>query len=349
MNTMKAMVLEAFNHPLQMREYPIPEPAQGEVRIKVKATGICFTDVKIYRGLMGALSKKLPIVMGHEVAGIVDAIGTGVKEVSVGDRVALYIYDSCGHCRFCKKNRPYLCEDPRGQLGISRNGGYEEYLTWSADNLIKIPDNVPFEYAAVATDAVTTCVHALCERISLNQGDTILIMGTGGLGSNAVQVAKAMGAVVFAADIDDIKLEAVKKLGADYIFNTRKCDLVKEIHKLTNNNGVDYTAEFAGIKETTELAFRCLGPAGTQVQPGYSPGKSFETDYLQLLLGERAIVSSRAANKGSVQKALQLISEGKIIPQIDPTATGRLEDVNELLQRLMDGKVVGRALIRFDD
>lgn len=343
---MKAMVLDAVNEELVLKDLPMPEPQAGEVRIKVKANGICYTDIKIQKGLLPG--GKTPVVMGHEIAGVVDELGAGVTEFAVGDRVAVYSYNTCGECYYCKQGLPFLCEDLKGQAGLSINGGYEEYMVWPSSGLVRIPDNLSFEAAAVTTDAVSTGYHALCERISLKEGDSILIMGVGGLGINAVQIAKARGAMVIAADIDDQKLEMAKSCGADYVFNTKNVNLPDECRKVTNGRGVTYSAEFVGSTLTTELAFKCLAEGGTQVQPGYYPGHSFQVDFMDLVKGERSIIASRACTKDSLQGAMDLVASGKVEPQIDPTAIFSLENANEALARLQAGKVIGRAVIKYD-
>ncbi len=344
---MKAMVLEAYNEPLVLRELPVPTPGPGQVLIKTVYNGICFTDVKIQRGLMDGMVGALPRVMGHEVSGTVAALGEGVSGVQVGDRVCCFIYETCGECAFCKGNQPALCDDLRGMTGISANGGYAEYVVQSEKTLVRVPDEVPMEYAAVATDAVASCIHALCERVQLREGDSILIMGVGGLGGNAVQVAKAVGATVFAADVDDQKLRAAKAGGADYVFHTARCDLPAEIKKLTHGQGVMYAADFVGRPAATETAFACLRKGGVQIQPGYTPGESFQVPYFDLVVKQASIVASRANTVASVEKALELIRTGKLIPQIDPTAVLPLERVNEILDRLKAGSIAGRGLIRY--
>lgn len=347
MNTMKAMVLEAFNQPVVLRELPMPVPAAGEVLVKVMATGVCFTDVKIQTGIMSAMGVTAPIIMGHEVAGVVEQLGEGVNAFSAGDRIVAFAYDTCDACYYCKRGIPALCEDVKSMLGATRNGGYAEYMVWPASRLMKIPDGVAFELAAVATDAVTTCYHALCERINLQAGDSILIIGIGGLGINAVQIAKARGAMVIAAGRSDEKLELAKHMGADYIFNITKVNLPEECRKVTNGRGVTYAGEFAGVPETSKLAFACLAPGGTQVQPGYSFGAPFEVDYQTLTMGERSIVASRAATMESLRGALKLVADGTVVPQIDPSAIVPLERVNEILTRLKSHDILGRGIIKF--
>ncbi len=346
-NTMKAMVLEEYNKPLVLREIPIPIPGPGQVLIKTMYNGICFTDVKIQKGLMKGMVGALPRIMGHEISGEVVELGSGASRFKVGDKVCCFIYDACCECAFCRRNMPPLCDNLKGMIGTSTNGGYAEYVVQGETAVVPVPEGVPMEYAAVATDAVATCVHALCERIELQEGDTIVVMGVGGLGGNAVQIAKALGATVFAADIDDKKLEAAKEIGADYVFNTTKCDLAEEVKKITNGLDVDYSADFVGHPAATEAALACLGKGGIQVQPGYTPGENYRVPYFDFVSRQASVLASRASTVPSVKKSLELIQTGKVVPQIDQTAVLPLERVNEILERLSEGKVAGRGLIKY--
>lgn len=143
------------------------------------------------------------------------------------------------------------------------------------------------------------------------------------------------------------KLEMAKNCGADYVFSTTAVNLPEECRKLTGGRGVDISADFAGNKAATELAFACLAPGGVQVQPGYSPGEKFEVDYMHFLVGERTLVASRAATKKSLEGALKLVAEGKVKPQIDSSAIMPLERVNEILDRLKAGDIIGRGVIKY--
>lgn len=339
------MVLEEFGKPLVLEELPIPEPEENQVRIKVKANGICATDLKIKSGKFPA---KLPLIMGHEVAGVVDKLGAGCTQYKVGDRVVLRARDTCGECHYCKKNLEFLCEHIKGVLGSTMNGGYAEYVVIPEKLLVRIPDGLPFEKAAVTTDSVATSYNALVNKINIKPGDSVLIMGVGGLGMNAVQIAKALGAVVIAADLSDAKLELAKKVGADYTFNTKTTNLVEECKKITGGYGVDWSAEFAGREASTELALKCLAVGGTQVQPGYSMTDSF-TDSLYDFVGrDLTLIASRSAAPGTLEGAMKMVCEGKVDPQIDPNYIIRLEQVNELHKALEEGKINGRAVIIYD-
>lgn len=350
MKTMKAMLLKEFGKPLVLEEVPIPEPGPGEVRIKLKACGVCATDIKTITGKMPFV-KEFPFIAGHENAGVIDKFGegTGQGELKLGDRVCIFHIDSCGECWYCKHKLPAMCRNIRGLIGMSRNGGFAEYLVAPEKCLVPIPDNITFEQAAVATDSVTTAVHALMERLDVQEGDPVLIMGVGGLGSNGIQIAKHMGAKVIAADIDDEKLAMAKDLGADYVFNTTKVDLAAECRRVTDGMGVKWSADFAGQPIATQTALSCLAPEGVQAQPGYSVVKpTFEINSFALVSNEIEIRGSRGPTVWSCRKSIELVSSGAVNPQIDPQHTGALEDLNWILDDLAAGKVAGRAVIKYD-
>lgn len=343
---MKAMVLEKFNESLVLKNVPIPEPTFGQVRIKVKANGICATDLKIRDGRFP--SAKLPLILGHEVAGIVDKLGEGYVKYKIGDRVVLRCRDVCGECEYCKKGFDFLCEELKGILGNTIDGGYAEYVVIPEKMLEYIPDGLSFAKAAVTTDSVATAYYALAERINIQPNDTVLIMGVGGLGMNGVQIAKALGAIVIAADIIDEKLELAKKMGADYIFNTKKVDLVEECKKITKGKGVDFSAEFVGHTFTTELAIKCLAVGGTQIQPGYSVSDIFSLSHFDFVSRSLTLIGSRGLTKNTLTGAMKMVCDGLVDPQIDANSVIKLEAVNEIHEKLRNGEVMGRAVILYE-
>lgn len=339
---MKAMVLEKFNEPLVLREIEKPKAASGELLLHVMTCGVCATD---YKEQMGAIPcKEPPIVMGHEVCGTVEAVGEGVEGWEVGDVAIAYIYNYCGECYACKQGYTNLCKNVK-RIGITNYGGYAEYTVWPADRSIKVPKTIPYHKACVLVDGASTAYHALVTRGHVQKGDTLLIMGSGGLGTNAIQIAKRIGAVVFVADVDDKKLEIAKKLGADYVFNTTKCDLQKEIEALTDGNGVKFSADFAGIPVASEQAFRCLAPGGTQLQPGHSPNGALNLTYVDIIRKERSLLGCRACTMDDIRACVEMVEEGSLDPVIDRTAMLPLESAQEIIDRLKERKVAGRGVL----
>lgn len=182
---MQAASIEEFGAPLQIGSLRPPDPGPGEVAVTVAAVGLCGTDLKIQSG---AFDLALPLVPGHEIAGQLVAVGQGVDPGRVGERVACYYYSTCGSCRYCSGGQENLCEGVR-RLGFERAGGMAERVICPAENAIPIPPGVPYDLAATAMDALATPLRGLSEQLRLVAGESLLVVGAGGLGLNAVQVA----------------------------------------------------------------------------------------------------------------------------------------------------------------
>src|SRR5512143_4178242 len=178
---MECMVLEAFNEPLALRERPIPAPGDDEAVIKVGACGICGTDLKVWSGSHPAVGN-LPHVLGHEVAGEVVEVGQSVDKGLLGKHAVIYFYLSCGVCPYCRSGREILCTRLKGQIGFNRDGGYAEYVKTPADSLFLIPPDIAFEKAAIIADAIATPSRAITAKAKVQPGQTIAVMGAGGLG-----------------------------------------------------------------------------------------------------------------------------------------------------------------------
>src|SRR5512133_3279422 len=219
---MKAMRLEQYDGPLVLRDLPTPEPGPGEVLVKVAACGVCRTDVKILRGEIPPPIVNLPHTPGHEPAGVIAAVGPGVEDVQVGDRVVVYFYINCGHCEMCRKNRGNICFEIR-RLGFELPGAYAEYLLVPAGHVIPIGD-LDFVQTAILPDAVAVPYHAIRHQARVEPGQDVLIVGVGGLGVHAIQIAKLEGARVIAVDVDEERLELARQLGADEVVNARDGD-----------------------------------------------------------------------------------------------------------------------------
>ncbi|MDW7740082.1 MAG: alcohol dehydrogenase catalytic domain-containing protein [Bacillota bacterium] len=341
---MKAMVLEEFNQPLKLRELDIPKPAADEVLIKVRACSICGTDLKIISGKIDTVP--LPLIPGHESTGDVIEIGAEVKDLKVGDRVTVDLYVTCGQCKNCLAGRNTICMESIKRYGFEVNGGFAEYMVVKEEKAVKVPDTMTYPEAALIPDAIATSVRAFADRYHLQEGEIVLVLGIGGLGIHGVQVAKAYGATVIAADVDNKKLQRAKELGADYTCNTAEEDLVAFCKSLTNGYGVDVVGEYVGIPKVSELGLKCLRMGGTMIFLGYAPGTVFEVPSMDIAMGERTITGSRAMDRKSMLEAIRLVSEGKVKPQVDSYFA--LEDANAALERLKGEGYLGRGLLAID-
>lgn len=280
---MKAVQLVAIGKPLELREVAQPEPGAGELRVRVRAAGICHSDAHYRAGTAGVAFQ--PITPGHEVAGVVDQLGEGVDGVAVGDRVALHYLCTCGQCEYCARGDEQFC--PRGRmLGKHMDGGYAEYIVVPARNAIPVADEVSFAAAAIMMCSSATAFHAL-RKARMAAGDRVAVFGVGGLGMSALQLARACGAAeVFAVDIDAHKLEAAEAWGATPI-NAAHGAPDQQLRARTHGRGVDVALEFAGLPVTQQQALASLAVRGRVALAGIS-GAPFAVDSFATVVNREA-------------------------------------------------------------
>ncbi len=277
---MKAVRFIGANKPLEMQEIPIPDFGERDILLKVKAAGICHSDAHYRAGISPV--RPVPLTLGHEVAGVVEKIGSQVTNVRIGDRVCLHYNISCGDCYHCTTGNDQFCEKVL-MLGHYTNGGYAEYITVPARNAIHLPDEISFEQGATLMCASATAFHAL-RKGRIRPGDRVAIFGAGGLGQSAIQLAKAFGAIeVYAVDINEEKLSLAEQYGAIPI-NGKKVNAAEEIKKQTNGKGVDVVIEMIGLPQTMKQALQCAGVMARVVIVGLS-NKPLEVDTYNELLG----------------------------------------------------------------
>ena len=285
---MKAVRMVEAGKSLQLQEIPIPDIGGKDILVRVRAAGICHSDAhyRAGRSTMG----RLPITLGHEVAGIVEKVGTQVSDVKVGERVCLHYNISCGECEYCKAGNDQFCPSVR-MLGHHVDGGYAEFIAVPARNAITLPDEIPFEEGATLMCASATALHAL-SKSRVKQGETVAVFGVGGLGMSAIQLAKAAGASkVFAVDIQRDKLELASEYGATPV-DASRVDAVEELRKLTNNKGVDVALEMIGLRKTMEQAIDSLAYLGRAVMVGLNQQPISINTYMQVLGKEAEIIGS---------------------------------------------------------
>jgi D-arabinose 1-dehydrogenase-like Zn-dependent alcohol dehydrogenase len=328
---MKAAVLRSFGSPLDVSPIADPTPGRGEVLVRVRAVGLCATDLKVVDGVLPGL--QLPLVPGHEVAGEVVA---GEAD-DIGLHVACYLYEPCGECRWCRSGAHALC--PRaGRLGRSRNGGLAEYVVLRRENALPFKD-IDFAKAAVAMDAVATPWRALRVRAELASGETIVIAGAGGLGLNAVQIARDLGASVAVLDPDEAARVRASELGAELTVHPSDVSQVIE----WSAGGADVGLESSGSRAGFDSLVAGICPGGRVVCCGYLPGTEYGLDSMRLVLSEIAVVGSRASSREDARRALAAVEAGRIAP--DVTRRLPIEDVNEGLALVRKGGLAGRVVI----
>ncbi len=314
---MKALLLSEYSH-LEVVELPRPTPNAGEVLIRVAACGICGSDVHGYDGASGR--RIPPIVMGHEAAGTITAVGAAVDAFRVGDRVTFDSTVYCGRCDFCRRGEINLC-DHREVLGVScaeyrRFGAFAEYLVVPAHILYRLPDDFSFAQAAML-EAVSVALHGVAVS-PVPPGATVLVIGAGMIGLLLLQAARVAGAArVFVSDVDPTRLRLAARLGATETLCLSGDDLTASIQHLTASAGVDVVLEAVGRPETVATAVGCVRKGGTVTLVGnISPTVSIP---LQTIVSRQIRLQGSCASAGEYPEAIQLIAAAAI--QVDPLIT----------------------------
>lgn len=339
---MKAAVLREFHKGLSLEEIDIPSPGYGEVLVKVRASGLCASDLHIIDGILPSV--QLNYVPGHELAGEVIELGEGVNSLEIGQHVVAAIDVTCGRCRFCLRGQSNLCRSLK-RIGFEINGSHEEYAIVPQDNLFTIRKDIPFEEAAIIPDAVVCMYHAIKNKGKVTAGDKVLFLGVGGLGLQGIQIAKYFGAEVYATSRQDKKLQIAKTLGADEVINTKTSNLINEIDRITNGEQCDVIFDNIGISNSVEECLKIIRPGGKIIAVAYNDSE-FTANYQELVIKEKEIIGIRGSTRQDLVESIALVEKGIIKPYIYKTY--HLEEINHALDQLRNGETLGRTAIIFD-
>lgn len=367
---MKAAVLHNYGEALRIEEVHLEEPHKGEVRVKMKAAGICHSDLHV---IDAHLPLPVPIILGHEGSGVVDAVGEDVRDVKVGDHVALNWVPSCGECHYCKIGRPDMCSEASkislmgtmldGTTRFSFNdkpvhqfpltGTFSEYTVVPESAAIPVREDVPFELAALVGCCVITGVGAVTNTAQVEAGSTVAVIGAGGVGFNAIQGAALSGAKqIIAVDLLPEKLEMTKTFGATHTVNADEEDPVSAVLDLTEGLGVDYAFEVIGRPETMAQAYNMTTKTGTAVVVGIAaPNENVTINAFSLPSQAKTLKGSWLGQGNPAvdyPKLLDLNAAGKL--KLEPLVSEffSLDQVNEGFDQLKSGQNI-RGVIRFED
>jgi len=335
---MLAARFHAAGRPLSLDDVPVPVPGPDEVRVRVRAAGVCGTELHFVDGLYAPA--RVPMTLGHEAVGTVDAVGSQVRGWNVGDRAAVYYYLFCGGCRWCLVGRQNLCLAPRGVLAFAADGAFAEHVVVPARCLVRLPEQLTFEQAAPLCCAGTTAVHALAEA-DVAPGEVVVVLGAGGVGLAAVQEARRRGAVVVAVSRNPARRAAALTAGA--VAAVAPQDLAATVSKLSGGQGADAVLELAGTTATLELAMGVLGRRGRLVLVGYS-ADTLTVSPLSLVVAEQRIIASVGNTYAELVAAVHLAAAGQLLPPV--AATLPLTEVNTALDQLRTGDLVGRLILQ---
>lgn len=342
---MKAMLLKAFGQPLAWEDVAEPRPGPHEALVEARANGLCGTDLKIVDGLVG--SAKLPLLLGHESAGVVLEVGSEVESIRPGDRVVMVCKQTCGRCRMCRAGHEEMCLRSPGRLGFELDGGFGRLVAVAERNLVKVGDGVSLEAACLIGGTLASPLHAIrMARVEL--GEMAVVFGVGGLGLHALQILRHLGASVIGVDVKDDKLAKARELGAVATVNAAETDPVKAVLEITNGLGADVALEIVGGAAVPPVLAQCLDllrPGGRLVILGYHYGQTVALDPAKLVYKWIQIIASHNHSVRDVADAASLVDDGRVRTVI--CATAPMREANEALAQLRAGDPVGRIVLQW--
>lgn len=373
----RAAVLQAIGtarpynetRPLVIEELELDPPGDNEVLVQIKAAGLCHSDLSV---IDGNRPRPVPMALGHEAAGIVKEVGNGVRDLKPGDHVVAVFVPSCGHCEPCAEGRPALCEPAAktNNAGTLVSGGHRlrradgtpvnhhlgvsafaDHAVVSRDSLVKVDPELPLHHAALFGCAVLTGVGAAINSADIRAGQTVAVVGLGGVGLNSVLGALVAGASeVIAIDLDDSKLALARELGATHTFNSGAEGVVDQIRQLTHG-GVNCAIEMAGSEKALEFAYQITRRGGTTVTGGLAhPDRKVALQQVSLVAEERTLKGSYVGSCVPVRDVARYVSlfrQGKLPVDKLLSDTLTLDQINEGFEKLAAGKAV-RQVILFD-
>ena len=360
---MKAAVCYEYGRPLVVEEVVLDPPQVHEVKVKLKATAVCHSDVHQIRGEWGG---ELPIVAGHEAAGIVEEVGDNVSRVQVGDHVVASLLWSCGYCQPCMTGDSHLCQtvfphardgrmktsDGQNIVHGIRTAAFAEYTIVHETQLVVIPKEIPFASASLLACGVITGLGAVVNTVGVLPGQSVAVIGTGGVGLNSVQGASLSGAnPIIAIELLDNKLAAARSFGATHTLNGKTEDVAKSVKAITGGRGVDFVFITVGSPTAAQQGYKLAANQGTIVFVGIPDWQATMPLPIGLtVLGEKRVAGSFMGStrlQVDVPKLVALYQNGRL--QLDELISGRypLEQINEAIANMEDGHAL-RNVIIFD-
>jgi Zn-dependent alcohol dehydrogenase len=358
---MKAAVCREFGKPLVIENANLAAAGPGEVRVQMKAAAICHSDILYADGSWGG---ELPAIFGHECAGVVDAVGSGVVNVKVGDHVVVTLIRSCGHCRACSRGNPVSCEtifaldvktpltDSNGMPIVQslRTGGFAEYVVVHESQIVSIPTSVPFASASLLGCGVITGFGAVTNTAKVPPGSHVAVIGTGGVGLNAIQGARVSGAqTIIAIDIADNKLNAARSFGATHTVNSRTENVKNRVRELTGGRGADYVFVTVGVKSAFDQSYGLLATGGTAVLVGIpANGVMSEIDPGTMAVSSQNILGSKMGSSRiqvDIPNLIALYEQGRVKLDELVTKTYPIEEINEAIAAVKRGDALRNVIV----
>jgi D-arabinose 1-dehydrogenase-like Zn-dependent alcohol dehydrogenase len=348
---MKSYKVVEFGKPMQKVEEPTPTPKGTEVVVRITAAGVCHSDVHLWEGYfdMGGGNKystaktmNPPRIMGHEIVGVVEALGPDAKGAKVGDKAVVYPWIGCGKCWYCKDGSEHLCPTPRA-LGINRDGGFADHVMVPDAKYLYPYGDIPVELACLYACSGITAFGAIKKAVGHDGGKPILVIGAGGVGLMGVRFAKAvLGREPIVADIDENKRKLALANGACAAVDPREKEARKQVMDLTGGSGVAAAIDFVGNEASTQFGWRALGRGGRLVVVGLFGG-TFSTPLPMFAFTGNQIMGSVTGTPAEMKEMMDIVTAGKAEPV--PIIKRKLDEANATLTELSKGLIMGRAVL----
>lgn len=326
---------------LKLEDVPTPQLGPNDVLLKVKSTGMCHSDIHVMDGVIAASP---PVTLGHEIAGEVEQVGSGVTNFKKNDKALVHFLSPCGTCRYCLQGRGMQCANlfTRPGYGFSVDGGYADYCRVDAERLVQLPTDLSPEFAATLGCAGITAYHAIKHIARTVTGESVVIYGVGGVGMYALQIAKVCGARTIAIGRNQEKLKMAESLGADNVINASGADIRKEIKKATGGRGADVMLDFVVTDESLKNASSSLAGGGRLVLVGVS-NKPVAINPQVFVLREFSLAGSLVGTKDELEDLVQMAASKRL--QSIVTRQFALAEINEALEALRRGEIAGRGVV----
>ncbi|MBC3189951.1 Zn-dependent alcohol dehydrogenase [Pseudonocardia sp. C8] len=352
----RAAVLTEIGEPLELTTIRVDEPEPHEVRVAVTHVGLCHSDLHY---MTGTVPTGLPVVVGHEVAGVVESVGSDVTSLRPGDRVTGALTPSCGRCSYCEAGRSTQClrldevrrrnraafetTDGRPIERLAAIGAFSRHILLRENALVKLPDDVPLHVGCLLSCCIITGVGAVFRGAEVRPGSTVAVVGCGGVGSAIIQGARLAGAsAIVAVDLDDDRLKAARGYGATHVVNGGAGDTVEELHRLLGD-GVDYAFEAVGSARTAQLAMALVRPAGTACLVGIAPaGTELSVPALDFFFAEKRLIGSYMGSgqaREDIAQFARLYQQGRLLLDEMVTRVIPFAEINEGFELMKSGDV----------
>ena len=355
MKSMRAVQVDQIRKPMVVRDIPVPEVGDDDALVRVTSSGICRTDWHLWNGDWGWIDVKLPlpIVLGHEIGGVVERIGSGVKGLTVGTRVCVPFNMACGHCPYCLKGLQNTCDNFMWPMLTPGSGGFAQFVRVPNPqlNCVPLPAKVTDKDASALGCRYMTAYRAVRTRAELRAGETVVVTGIGGVGRSCVEIAVALGGQVIAIDTKPSALEAAKKLGAIEVVNSEGLSpkqVGERVKALTGANGVDVGIDAVGGSKATLPTLEALAKGGRLVVVGLTSQEdkgelNFPID--QIVAKELSVIGSLGNPQAEYPDLLRLVENGKLAPSRHIESEVGLEDVQAVFDRMPTFQTNGFILI----